>query len=336
MPKLTNQFIRSLQVPEGKLEVQEFDDELPGFGVRKFASCKASLFVKYSVGSQQRRKTLGPWLAGTLPTIRKEAAVVLAQARLGKDVVGEARKAQQEAAKAKKLGELVGPYLELREMGNEFWKPMRPKSHVETTRYLQRSWQPLHDKPVNEITRQMVRDRRNEIVSESGAVSANRALAALSGLCGWAIEQEYISGTNPVSDIKPLHENGRERVLSEEELVEIWLAAGDDEFGRIVKLLMLTGQRRTEIGNLEWAEVRLQQAMIDLPSSRTKNKKRHLVPLSEPALALLGISPTGGKFVFGVFHWNRGKIDLVSLTKRFLRHVSQVFRRRDFLCHTKC
>jgi hypothetical protein len=109
MPKLTDQFIRSLQVPEGKLEVQEFDDELPGFGVRKFASCKASLFVKYSVGSQQRRKTLGPWLAGTLPTIRKEAAVVLAQARLGKDVVGEARKAQQEAAKAKKLGELVAP-----------------------------------------------------------------------------------------------------------------------------------------------------------------------------------------------------------------------------------
>jgi hypothetical protein len=64
------------------------------------------------------------------------------------NVVGEARKAQQEAKKAKTLGELVGPYLVLREKGNEFRKAMRPKSHVETTRYLERSWQPLHDKPV--------------------------------------------------------------------------------------------------------------------------------------------------------------------------------------------
>jgi hypothetical protein len=73
------------------------------------------------------------------------------------------------------------------------------------------------------------------------AVSANRALAYLSGLCGWAIEQEYIAGTNPTSDVKPLHEEERERVLSEEELVDIWLACGDDNYGRIVKLLMLTG-----------------------------------------------------------------------------------------------
>src|SRR5262249_21556943 len=114
MAKITDQFIRALQVPEGKPEVQEYDDDLPGFGVRKFASGKASLFVKYTVGTQQRRKTWGAWVAGTLPTIRKEADVVLAQARLGKDLVGEARKAQQEAKKAKKakkLGELVGPYL---------------------------------------------------------------------------------------------------------------------------------------------------------------------------------------------------------------------------------
>ena len=120
MSKITDQFIRGLLVPEGKLEVQEFDDELSGFGIRKFASGKASLFVKYTVGAQQRRKTLGPWVPGTLPAIRKEAAVVLAQARLGKDVVGEARKAQQQAAKAKTLGELIEPYLKLRETGDEF------------------------------------------------------------------------------------------------------------------------------------------------------------------------------------------------------------------------
>jgi integrase len=158
----------------------------------------------------------------------------------------------------------------------------------------------------------MVRDRRNDLINESGAVSANRALAALSGLCGWAIEQEYIAGTNPTSDIKPLHQQGRDRVLSEEELVEVWLAAGDAEFGRIVKLLMLTGQRRQEIGGLEWAEVRLQRAIVDLPERRTKNHKRHLVPLSEPALALIGEPPENPPtHVFGNFvSWSIGKAGL--------------------------
>jgi len=65
----------------------------------------------------------------------------------------------------------------------------------------------------------MVKERRNEIVDKSGAVSANRALGALSGFFGWAIDQEYITGTNPTLDIKPLHEEDRTRVLSEAELV---------------------------------------------------------------------------------------------------------------------
>ena len=310
MAKITDQFIRALQVPEGKPETQEFDDDLPGFGVRKQKSGHVSLVVKYSIGKQQRRKTCA-WIAGTLPAIRKEAAVVLAQARLGKDVVGEAKKAQQEAAKAKTLGELVGPYLELRELGNQFWKPLRPKSLAETTRYLTKSWQLLHGEPIDKITRKMVRDRRDEIVKESGAVSANRAMAALSGLCGWAIEQEHISGTNPTSDVKQLHEEDRDRVLLEEELVEIWLAAGDDEFGRIVKLLMLTGQRRQEIGGLECAEIQAGKRQIELPGRRTKNKRPHIVPLCEPALALLGDIATGNKFVFGPFvRWSQGKADL--------------------------
>jgi len=144
-------------------------------------------------------------------------------------------------------------------------------------------------------------------------------MAALSGLCGWAIEQEYIAGTNPTSDIKAVHENDRERVLSEEELVEIWLAAGDDEYGRIVKLLMLTGQRRQEIAGLEWAEIHVTEAkrQIELPGRRTKNKRPHIVPLSEPALALLGVlRDDPPKHVFGDYSaywswdWSSGKAAL--------------------------
>ena len=84
MAKLTDKDIRDLTVPEGAKDIQAFDDELPGFGVRKFASGKASLFVKYTIGTQQRRKTLSPWVAGTSrPSARKRPGPRSSQARQG-------------------------------------------------------------------------------------------------------------------------------------------------------------------------------------------------------------------------------------------------------------
>jgi integrase len=304
MAKITDQFIRTLQVPEGKPDIQEFDDDLPGFGVRKFASGKVSLFVKYSVGKQQRRKTLGPWVLGTLPAIRKEAAVVLAQARLGKDVVGEAKKAQQVAAKAKTLGELVPVYLGVRERGDDGWKKLRRKSLGEVTRHLERAWEPLHGQPIEQITRQVVKARRDEIKTESGPPTANLAVAALSTFFGWAIEAEHYSGDNPTTHIRRLQQNKRKRTLANDELVDILAcldahAAEFGDFGPIVKLLMLTGQRRQEIGALEWLEIPPGKRQIELPGERTKNHVAHIVPLSEPALALLEGRAREGHYVFG-------------------------------------
>src|SRR5262249_25827430 len=109
--KLTEKAVRELQVPEGKDEAQLFDPELPGFGVRKFASGKTFYFVKYSIGKQQRRKSLGPFVPGTLAAVRKEATV---KAKLGTDAIAEAKKAQEEEETkkaAKTFGELISVYL---------------------------------------------------------------------------------------------------------------------------------------------------------------------------------------------------------------------------------
>ena len=74
-------------------------------------------------------------------------------------------------------------------------------------------------------------------------------------------------------------EQTRDRVLSNDELRRIWSAAGDDAYGTIVKLLILTGQRRGEIGELRWSEVDLERRVLNLPGERTKNKRPHVVPL---------------------------------------------------------
>jgi hypothetical protein len=61
MPKFYEGFADEVAVPAGKRDVQVFDDELPGFGIRKFSSGQVAYFVKYNIGPQQRRHTL-EWL----------------------------------------------------------------------------------------------------------------------------------------------------------------------------------------------------------------------------------------------------------------------------------
>jgi integrase len=105
-----------------------------------------------------------------------------------------------------------------------------------------------------------------------------------------------------VTNIKARNQNGsRSRVLSERELAVVWNACADDDYSRIVKLLILTGQRKSEIGSLDWREVNAGERMIELPPSRTKNGRAHIVPLSDEALAILkNVKPGKGRdFVFG-------------------------------------
>jgi integrase len=105
-----------------------------------------------------------------------------------------------------------------------------------------------------------------------------------------------------VHNIRRRSTNGsRERVLSEQELAEIWQACRDDDYGHIIKLLILTGQRRGEIGDLSWSELDFEKGQIDLPSARTKNKLPHVVPLSTAAMGITRNLPrhTDRDLVFG-------------------------------------
>ena len=105
---------------------------------------------------------------------------------------------------------------------------------------------------------------------------------------------------NPVAATnRPQEPVSRDRVLSDGELREIWNACQDDDYGRIVKLLLLTGQRRDEIAALEWSEIDLDAALITLPKERTKNKRAHDVPLSDLALSILPSPRHGRELVFG-------------------------------------
>ena len=178
---------------------------------------------------------------------------------------------------------------------------MKPRSHAECVRHLDRYWKPFHGMAIASIDRAAVAARLRIIAKDSGAVTADRARSTLSAMFTWAIgeglcELNPVSGTNKAHDDKP-----RERVLSDAELAAIWKAAPESDYGHIVRLLMLTAQRREEIGSLSWSEIDREAALITLSGERTKNHRPHEVPLSTMALAVLDaiMERDGRALVFG-------------------------------------
>jgi integrase len=130
-------------------------------------------------------------------------------------------------------------------------------------------------------------------VSAHASIAANRLRAVLSGLFGWAKGKRLVTA-NPIADLdRPTEERSRDRVLDDKELRKVWLAAGElgHPHAGIVKLLILTGQRRNEIAGLRWSEVDLEERAFHLPPARTKNARAHDVPLSASALAVVAGLP---------------------------------------------
>jgi integrase len=102
----------------------------------------------------------------------------------------------------------------------------------------------------------------------------------------WCAGEGFIDA-NPAVFTNKNPEQERDRVLSNAELRKIWHALPEGDFGDIIKLLALTGQRRDEIGQLRWDEVDLDRAVITLPGLRTKNGRQHMIPLAAKAMGIL-------------------------------------------------
>jgi integrase len=123
---------------------------------------------------------------------------------------------------------------------------------------------------------------------------------------------------NPVTNTNKTKAATRDRVLSNAELREVWAALGGDDYGDIVRMLMLTAQRREEIGALDRVkEIDFDKNLITFPATRTKNRLEHIVPMSDPVQAILrGRNRIVGRnLVFGLGNggfsgWSKAKEQL--------------------------
>src|SRR5262249_30310963 len=221
-----------------------------------------------------------------------------AKVRLGQDPQAEKETARAAAcaAPAATLEAAIEQFIKAR--GRD-WRP-RTKEQMEFL--LRRCAKKLHPLPVASITQRDIARLLTDLEHERGPATCNRTRSALSGLFSWyRSEGNELPRGNPVADTRVRREKSDEderRILKEGELVRVWNAAGDGSYGGVVKLMMLTGCRSREIGDLAYNEIT--DTTIEIPGARTKNKRAHSIPISTAIRAVLDkFPPNGWPFLFG-------------------------------------
>jgi integrase len=286
-----------VSLPKGKREHFEWDASLPGFGVRIRSTGTKTWVVQYRFRGEQRRESLGDVRRFSLEGARKIARKRFAQVELDIDPAAERVKARAQATAAKlTLATAMDRYLDAKQ------DVMRASTHKAATRYFAVHWKPLRDKPLDSIKRADVAARLQELIKAHGRTSAARARDYLRAMFTWAMK-EGLCEANPIIATNDPAEGipARDRVLSDDEVRAIWKACRDDDFGRIVRLLLLTGCRREEIAGLLWDEVNLKTGVLTIPGARTKNHKTLELTLPPLAIEILQSVPrrSGRDHVFG-------------------------------------
>lgn len=270
-----------------------WDDRLPGFGVKVTpAGAKVYLF-QYRIGgrgSKTRRVTIGKEGALRPNSARTAAERLYGQVKDGRDVAGERREAKRVQVEL-----AFKPYV--REFCDTTLKAKWPKSWKQTRDCLElHAIRHLGDKPLPDITADDV-ERLLRRLDHQPATKRN-LFAALSFLFNESKRGRVLKDSPLVGVEPPAIVAERTRVLNEEELRWLMLAADaePDPYGGIVELLLLLGQRRSEVGGLPWSELNRSRREWHLPAPRAKNGCENIVPLTDRVVARLDKVAGGDKW----------------------------------------
>ena len=292
--KLTARAVETAQPAAVRREIP--DALMPSLYLVVQPSGTKSWAVRYRHNGTTRKFTLGSHPAIDLKAARALGGKALRAAAEGRDPGQE--KAQARAASADTIDRAVAQFIE-----RHCKRKNRPRTAQETERLLQLHVMPRwRGRAVSSITRRDVLDVLDRVVDAGAPIAANRVLAASRKLFNWLVARDVIA-TSPCAGVKPpTDERSRDRVLGDEELRAVWLAAEEIgwPFGAMVKVLVLTGQRRDEVARMEWSEIDFGDKLWTLPRERVKNDEKHEVPLSDAAIAVLKSVPriAGSRYVF--------------------------------------
>jgi len=253
------------------------DQKVNGLHVRVSTTGAKVFYTMVRPNGSRRRIKIGPYPVVSLADARRRAMKIARDVELGEfDKPPEVSEAS-----ALTLGETIPKFIELHAKPNtKDWKRTESVLH---------KFDGLKDQPINQIKRQDVSKVLDGIIANGTPTRANRALSAIKKLMNWCVMRGDIE-TSPVALLRPpTREVQRDRVLNDDEIHAIWQHSDAEgyPFGPFLKLLMMTGQRRAEVSDMRWSELNLDEGVWELPASRVKNARLHIVPLPQQAVDIL-------------------------------------------------
>jgi integrase len=280
--RLTKSAIDAL--PSSKSDIVYWDAGCPGFGIKITPKGRKVFIVLYrtaGVGSKLRKYTIGPYGRVTLHQARVAAQKVFAAKLEGRDPAAEKRAARRLIVTDRVedlLETFIGQRLSQNRSGSEIARLLR--------REIGRPWA---GRSIHEISKRDVVEVITGIEERGAPVAANKALKATKTFLRWCVGRAVLDQSPADGVPLPSKEVARDRVLNDNELAGVILAARKigGPYGGIVELLALTGQRREEVARLQSQELDLARRLWTLPKSRTKNGKAHIVHLSQQSMDLL-------------------------------------------------
>ena len=293
--RLTKSAIDAL--PTLASDVVYWDATSPGFGVKVTPKGRKVFLVLYrtgGAGSRLRKYTVGPYGRVTLHQARLAAQKVFSAKVEGRDLAAEKREARRRVV-ADRVEDLLETFIAQHVSQN--------RSAGEMSRLLRREvGRPWAGKSIHEITKRDVVEVISAIEQRGAPIAANKTLKSIKTFLRWCVGRAVLDQSPAEGVPLPAKEVARDRVLEDQELARVILAARriGGPYGGIVELLALTGQRREEVARLTWQELDLEQRVWTLPKSRTKNAKAHVVHLSDQSVAVLNRADQRGLLVFSL------------------------------------
>jgi integrase len=323
--RLSELFIAKIKAPKvGRAEY--FDSAEPGLVLRVTPAGHKSWSVVYRNNRRLKRYTIGPYAEGKarveydLATAREKAREAKARIRDGGDPAEEKRTTRLTG------GTGAGTFKAVADdwLARHVERNCAAATFRETRRMFGRDVfgpkSTLASRKIESVTFADIDRLIGGILNRGAGVYANRMQKRLQALFNWAVAKRIIE-KSPIAGMPlPTVEKSRDRFLGDKEIVWFWQACEEIgwPFGPLFQLLLLTGQRRDEVGQMEWAELDLDKAIWTQPARRAKNGREHIVHLSEQALAVLKPLPRIGRryvfsrdadnFVTG-FSWAKGNLD---------------------------
>jgi integrase len=290
---LTTMAVKRIMPPlTGRKET--YDAKVPGLFLRVTKTGNKSWGLDFRVNGKRERLMLGSYPVVELDEARTAGLDALRAVKNGRNPAAEKRAAKEAQPSADTVRAVTKLYVErYAKRNNRSWR--------ETERIFKMYVVPVwKDRPLADIRRPDVVSLLDGVEDNNGPVMSDAVLAQVRKLFNWALDRGIIDAT-PIARVqrrtKP-KERMRKRWLPDAEIKAVWFAANNlgYPFGPFVKMLLLTGQRRSEVAGMRWDEI--SNDVWTIPATKTKNKEDHEVPLSPAAVQLLKDTPNTGDYVF--------------------------------------